>query len=358
MRRTPMFMFLFAVAACTSSPEAESPTPDTEPASTATATTPPAATADATATPTEDPKAAAEAKKKEEEKKKLEEDFAKLAKETAAEKARFDDKVKKDLVDLSNKKFPTFKAALEASMKGSHRAPGAKDRDAERHPVEMLTFFGLQQSSHVLELDAGAGWYTELLAPILRTKGKLAVTGADPNGPATERSTFYGQRLRAVLDKAPELGDKIDYVVTDGAKGFAFDPSLAGKFDIVLAFRALHGWQRRNQLDQNLAQVFTVLKPGGVLAVEAHRAKEGADPKASAEKGYLPQAYVIERAKAAGFELGATSEMNANPKDTTDHPDGVWSLPPTLRGGEKDKAKYLAIGESDRMTIKLVKPKK
>jgi predicted methyltransferase len=174
----------------------------------------------------------------------------------------------------------------------------------------------------------------------------------------TARSTFYGKRLRGFLDKAPELGEKVDYIVVDPEAGITLPADKKGTFDIILAFRNFHGWQNRNVLDKNLAAVFEALKPGGILGVEAHRAKPGADPKESAKKGYLPEAYVIERAQAAGFKLDAKSEINANPKDTTDHPEGVWTLPPTLRLGDKDREKYTAIGESDRMTLRFVKPKK
>ncbi|NUP14069.1 MAG: class I SAM-dependent methyltransferase [Polyangiaceae bacterium] len=362
MRNSSTLWISLAVlsAGCSTPQDARAP----ETTETAVATAAPVEAAAASAAPsaepaaTVDPKAEAEAKKKAEEQKKLADDFAKLDKERASEKSRMSDPLRKELADLSSKTFPNFKGALEAAMKAGYRTPGAKDRDAQRRPVDVLTFFQLKQDMQVLELDAGAGWYTELLAPVLKKKGKLTVAGPDPSGPTSERSTLYGQRLRALLDKAPELGDKVDYVVTDANKGFAFDAKLHDSFDTVLAFRTLHNWQRRGVLDKNIAEVYAVLKPGGVFAVEAHRAKAGADPKASAEKGYLPQDFVVERAKAAGFELGGTSEINANPKDTTDHPDGVWSLPPTLRGGDKDKDKFVAIGESDRMTLRFVKPKK
>jgi predicted methyltransferase len=222
----------------------------------------------------------------------------------------------------------------------------------------MLEFFKVKTTSKVLELDPGAGWYTELLAPVLQKKGKLAVNGADPRGPRTERATFYAQRTFGLLDKAPELGAKVDWLMTPPPGPFVFAKELEGTFDVVLAFRALHNWQRRGQLDANLAEVFRVLAPGGVFGVEAHRAAAGADPKVTAEKGYLPEAYVVERAEAAGFVREASSEMNANPKDTKDYADGVWALPPALRGGDKDKQRFLDIGESDRMTIRFVKPKK
>ena len=307
-----------------------------------------------------DPKAEAvspEEKKKAEEAQKLLADFAKLDADQATERARMTEAVRKELATLSAKDFPTLRAALDAALKSQHRAPGSSDRDQQRHPAEMLDFFRVKTTSRVLELDAGAGWYTELLAPVLSKKGKLVVTGPDPKGPRTERATLYGQRLFGLLDKAPELGAKVGYVVAPST-GLSFAAEYENSFDVVLSFRNLHNWQRRGQLDKNLAEVFKALKPGGVFAVEAHRGKPDADPKQSAEKGYLPEAFVIERAVAAGFKKDASSEMNANPKDTKDYADGVWALPPTLRGGDKDKEKFLAIGESDRMTIRFVKPLK
>ena len=299
-----------------------------------------------------------DAEKKAAAERKLAEDFAKLEKDQATEKSRWNDALRKQVADLSNKDFKSFKAALQEVVKSPHRAPGASQRDKDRHPVETLTFFGLKQDMNVLELDAGGGWYTELLAPVLRKRGKLTVAGPNPDGSMTDRQTLYGKRLRGFLDKAPELGDKVDFLAIDPTAGFSFPADRKASFDAVLAFRALHNWQRRNVLDKNLAAVFEALKPGGIFAVEAHRAKPGADPKTSAEKGYLPEAYVIEQVQAAGFKLESKSEINKNPKDTADHPEGVWTLPPTLRLGDKDRDKYVAIGESDRMTLKFIKPKK
>jgi predicted methyltransferase len=307
-----------------------------------------------TAGPSHSGPPSAEDPKKAEDQRKLAEDFAKLNASISTEKARMTDQVRKEIADLSAKDYGSFKAAVQAALKSSHRTPGAADRDKYRHPVETLTFFGLRMDMNVLELDAGGGWYTELLAPVLRKKGKLSVTAPDPNGPMTERPTLYGKTLRAFLDKSPELGDKVGYVAVDPEKGLAFNN--ADVYDAALAIRTMHGWHRRGVLDKNIGEVFKALKPGGVFGVVQHRAKEGADPKESAEKGYLPQAFVIERAQAAGFKLEAKSEVNANPKDTKDHPDGVWSLPPSYRGGDKDKDKFKAIGESDRMTLKFVKP--
>jgi predicted methyltransferase len=207
----------------------------------------------------------------------------------------------------------------------------------------------------VLEYGPGEGWYTELLAPTLAAKGKLLVTSPDPKGPADARSTFYGQRLERFLARAPEIYGKVETIVIDG-KNPKF--GLEGKVDLVLFMRAMHGLHRDKLLAGVLAEAFAALKPGGVLGVEQHRAKPDANPDESAKQGYLPEAFVIQQVEAAGFKLGGKSEINANPKDTKDYPEGVWALPPTFELGDKDRAKYAAIGESDRMTLKFTKPKK
>lgn len=299
-----------------------------------------------TGTTAEDPKAAERAKK-------LAEDLVKLDQDSAKEKARIEP-LRKGLDELRNKDFANIKAAVNAVLKSPHRVPGNAERDAFRHPMETLTFFGIRQDMSVLELDASGGWYTEILSPLLWKKGKLAVTGPDPSGPRTEQRTLYGLRTKAVLDKAPELGDKVTFV-TVGKDSWNLGE---GTYDMVLAMRDAHGWHNNGKLDENLAVIFKALKPGGILGIEDHRAPKGGDPKEWAKKGYLPEEFVMERAKAAGFKFEAKSEVNANPKDTKDHPEGVWALPPTLRNGDKDKAKYVAIGESDRFTLKFTKPKK
>ena len=302
-----------------------------------------------------------EEQKKADDAKKLQADFAKQATEIAKEKARFTPELEAKVKALSEANHTDTKKGLTLILASDHRAPGDSARDKWRHPVETLTFFNLKPNHKVLEFGGGGGWYTELLAPLLAKNGKLAVSGADPNGPTTERNTLYGQRIKSFIDKSTSLGSKIDLVVIDPKK-----PNLGadGSYDLVIAMREMHGWQNRDMLDQNLAETFRVLKPGGVFGVEQHRAKDDADPKVSSKNGYLPEKYVIARAEAAGFKLDAKSEINANPKDTKDHPEGVWMLPPNLRAPEKeankagyDKAKYEAIGETDRMTLRFVKPK-
>jgi predicted methyltransferase/dienelactone hydrolase len=283
-------------------------------------------------------------------------DLARMEAEAAAELARWTPEVHAAARKLAETNYTNVRAGLKAILKGPHRMPGNAERDAQRHPVETLAFFGLKPNMTVFEYGPGAGWYTELLAPLLAAKGKLIVNNGDPNGPPENRGTFYAKRLQLFLDKAPEVYGKVQTVrIADPNKPVL---GLDGTLDLALVSRGYHGWAQRDQQGAWLAEIHKALKPKGILAIEQHRGGEGTDLKAVAPKGWLPQKAVIAEVEAAGFKLVASSEINKNPKDTHDFPDGVWALPPTLRGGEKDKEKYLAIGESDRMTLKFVKVEK
>jgi predicted methyltransferase len=251
--------------------------------------------------------------------------------------------------------------AIEDTVAGSWRKPESKERDIFRHPVSALEFWGLKPGMTVLEVQPGGGWWTEILAPYVRaTKGEFYATAADLADPGLSENARKGR-----ADFAAKYADESVYgkvnLVNWGAKAA---PLPAGKFDFVLLARGMHGWVNNGVADKNLANIFQSTKPGGVLAIEQHRAKTGQDP--SVFNGYLDEAYVISLAEKAGYKLDAKSEINANPKDTKDHPFGVWTLPPTRQSSEDDKpadpafdrAKYDAIGESDRMTLRFVKPKK
>ncbi|WP_211365309.1 class I SAM-dependent methyltransferase [Polyangium fumosum] len=341
-----------------STPEAANPegtTTETPPTTTAVPTATPEAAP--TATPTAAPKAepSPEELKKAKAAQELAADRAKWEAEAKAEDTRFTPEIHAEAKKLAEAKYASLDAALKAVLAGKHRVPKNLERDKYRHPTETLKFFGLTPKLTVLEYGPGEGWWTELLAPTLATQGKLLVTTTDPKGPADARSTFYGQRLARFLDRSPELYSKVDRIVIDG-KNPKF--GLENKVDLVIVMRSLHGLHRDKLLPGFLGEAFKALKPGGVLGIEQHRAKADADPDKSAEQGYLPEAFVIKQAEAAGFKLEGKSEVNANPKDTKDYPEGVWTLPPTLELGDKDKDKYMAIGESDRMTLKFVKPKK
>ena len=249
---------------------------------------------------------------------------------------------------------------IEKAVAGDWRKPEAKSRDTERHPVDALMFWGLEPGMKILELQPGGGWWTEILAPYAKAnKGEFYVTAADLSDPALSEGARKGR-----TDFEAKYADAATYgkvnLVNWGANAA---PLPANKFDFVLAARVFHGWMNGNSQDKNLANIFASLKPGGVLAVEQHRGNPGQPP---VKDGYVTEQAVIDAATKAGFKLDGKSEINANPKDTKDHPFGVWTLPPTRQSSEGgkpvdpafDRAKYDAIGESDRMTLRFVKPKK
>jgi predicted methyltransferase len=330
-------------------PQSPIPPPVEVPPPPVTATTPPPPPEP---TP-EEKKRAAEEKKKAEAARQLAADRAQWETDSQAEAARWTPELHKEAKALASAKYPSLKAALTAIMKGHHRKPTSAPRDVYRHPLETLELFGLKPTMTVLEWGPGDGWYTELLAPTLAAKGKLLVTSGDPDGPMESRGTFYAQRLKRFLDNGAEVYGKVERVVGRGP-----DPKLGieGKLDMVIIARGLHGMARDHKLDAALADIFVALKPGGILGIEQHRARPDASAEETAKKGYLPEAWVIETIERAGFKLAGKSEINANPKDTKDYPPGVWALPPTYELKDKDRARYAEIGESDRMTLKFVKP--
>jgi len=238
--------------------------------------------------------------------------------------------------------------SMEEALAGAHRSAENAARDQYRHPAETLRFFGLQADSSVLEVAPGAGWYTEVLAPFLAQKGELTVaTNGNygyPDKLAGDPAT-YG-RVRVVPFSRKRLLRKPRYM----------EEVADGSMDMVLTFRSSHNWIRRGAAPEIYRAFFRVLRPGGTLGVVQHRAAPGADAKSSAEQGYVPEDYLVQLAERAGFRLQERSEINANPRDTRDHPKGVWTLPPVLRLKDQDRDKYLAIGESDRMTLRFTKP--
>ena len=242
-------------------------------------------------------------------------------------------------------------ATLAASIAGAWRDAGNRARDAYRHPGETLTFFGVQPTDTVIEISPGAGWYAEILAPYLRDGGRYVAATA------TAPADSGGGRRNAAL-QARFAADPARY---GGAQWLEYDgkaPVLgaAGSADVVLTFRNVHNWVAADSADAYFKAFYDVLKPGGTLGVVDHRAKPGTDLDAMKKSGYLTGDLVAELAQRAGFQLVASSEVNANPKDSTDHPNGVWTLPPTNRHDAADDAKYKAIGESDRMTLRFRKP--
>lgn len=240
--------------------------------------------------------------------------------------------------------------ALKAAIASKERTPANVARDPARHPYETLTFFGIRPDMTVVELAPGGGWYTEILAPYLRDQGKLI--GAAP-GPDTR----YGKNFRDKLATDAKVFGKVAPVVFDPPA--RIELGAPNSADMAVTFRNIHNWLGNG--DDAVLTVFKevhkVLKPGGVLGVVEHRLPAKMQQDAKASSGYMHEAYVIRMAERAGFKLAAKSEVNANPKDTADHEKGVWTLPPVLANKDKDREKYTAIGESDRMTLKFVKPK-
>lgn len=291
---------------------------------------------------------------KEEAKKRFDAAMAELEAEYKTEAARWTPELKAATAKLTATKWRTMQQGMTAALKGEHRRPGHAARDPFRHPKETMTFFGLKPTMNVFEVGPGAGWWSELLAVLLSAKGTLAMATYDSKSD-DHTTAYFGRGMALMLDTAPELYGKVERVQNSAPGAYELGP--AGSRDMVLVMRMTHNLIRMNGLDKFLGQVHTVLKPGGVLAIEQHRAPEGADPAQSATKGYVPEAWLIQQVEAAGFKLEKKSEINANPKDTKDYPKGVWTLPPNFAEGDKDKPKFEAIGESDRMTLKFVKPK-
>jgi predicted methyltransferase len=279
---------------------------------------------------------------------------ARLAEQFAIERERWTDELREHARKLAETEFETFAEGLEAAIASDHRMPDHRPRDPHRRPLETMSFFGLEPTMTVLEYGPGGGWYTELLAPVLAPKGKLLVTAPEiTEENANSFMAFYGERLDHLLARSPELFGGVEKVTFDPD---APDLGLSDAVDAVIMIRGMHGRVRDGDLEPWLKTIYEALRPGGVFGVVQHRANPDADPIESAPGGYLPEAFVIEQVEAAGFELAERSELNANPKDTRDHEYGVWTLPPTLRLGDQDREKYEAIGESDRMTLRFVKP--
>jgi len=245
---------------------------------------------------------------------------------------------------------------IETAMHGDHRSDKNKARNKYRNPVGTLAFFGLKPTMTVLEIAPGGGWYTEIIAPAMRDTGVYIAGSYDV---AIEGQPKYRYRqhqaLLAQIADQPELYGKIkvaSYSPPESTNLWQKD-----SVDMLLTFRSSHGWVRQGMVDDVYSHFFKVVKPGGILGVVQHRAPEGGDAVEWAKKGYVPELRIIEAAEKAGFVLEAKSEINANSRDLKDHDEGVWRLPPTFGLGDKDREKYAAVGESDRMTLRFVKPK-
>ena len=244
--------------------------------------------------------------------------------------------------------------ALDNILADPHRSEADRARDRYRHPKDTLLFFGIRPEMSVLEVWPEPGWYTDIIAPLVRDRGKYyaAVIEADPG------SKYINARLEAFHNRL--AADPTLYgnptVVTFPTNGGDVVP--AGSLDMVVTFRNLHNWMARGTAPQVFATIFKALKPGGVLGVTEHRGNPAVPQDPQAKSGYVNQDYAIQLIEAQGFRLVGASEVNANPKDTKDYEQGVWTLPPSYRLGDKDREKYAEIGESDRFTLKFEKPAK
>ncbi|HEY2809460.1 MAG TPA: hypothetical protein VGI91_11770 [Steroidobacteraceae bacterium] len=243
---------------------------------------------------------------------------------------------------------------LTSILAGDQRAEANRARDVYRHPKETLLFFGIRPEMTVLEVWPAPGWYTEILAPLLREKGKY-YAAVPPANPTSEYNTKQRAAFEAKLAARPDLYSKVNLVTlaTDGS-----DVVPAGTLDMVVTFRNVHNFMSGGDASEIFATLYRALKPGGLLGVVEHRGNPAVPQDPKAKSGYVNEDFAIKLIEAQGFKLLGKSQVNDNPKDTKDYEQGVWTLPPTYTLGEKDHAKYAAIGESDRFTLLFSKPRK
>jgi predicted methyltransferase len=247
---------------------------------------------------------------------------------------------------------PATNAALESLLAAPHRPAESRQRDVYRHPLQTLQFFGLRQDMTVVEVWPGNGWYTEILGPLLRDRGRLYAAHLDPASSDYARTTV--DAYRAKLGSRPDLYGKV-VMTTLAAPPAKNEIAPPGSADLVVTFRNLHNWMMFGWDRAAFEAMHAALKPGGVLGIVEHRGnpKLPQDPKAAS--GYVTEAYAIQLIESVGFKLVGRSEINANPRDTRDYDKGVWALPPSFANGDVDRERYAAIGESDRYTLKFEK---
>jgi predicted methyltransferase len=246
---------------------------------------------------------------------------------------------------------PSPDPALTRAVADQARNPKFVARDRYRHPAEELTFFGLKPNMTVVEVWPGGGYWTEILGPYLKGSGHYyaAVTVQGESKEEDRTTSAWQARTQAQKDHLGTI------VITNLGKGH-YEVAPPGSADLIVTFRNLHNWMEGGYVDEALKGIYAALKPGGILGVEDHRGRDDQPQDPRAKSGYVRQDYVIDLARKAGFELVATSEIDANPKDTKNWPEGVWTLPPTLALGDKDREKYVSIGEADNFVLKFRKP--
>lgn len=242
-------------------------------------------------------------------------------------------------------------AQLATVLAGAWRTQRFVARDTTRHPAEELAFFGLKPTDTVVEIWPGGGYWTEILAPYLKDRGKLYAAVSPPSNDGEDAKADAAFRSKLEANRSVYGPIQVTFFGKE-----RHDLAPAGSADLVLTFRNFHNWVGEGWAEEALKAIFAALKPGGVLGIEDHRARTDQPQDPQARSGYVRQDYVIDLARKAGFELAGSSEINANPKDTKDWPEGVWTLPPTLALGDKDRAKYIAIGEADNFVLKFRKP--
>lgn len=241
---------------------------------------------------------------------------------------------------------------IDTALAGEQRSAENRARDVYRHPRQTLQFFGLRSDMSIIEITPGGGWYAEILAPVVKDHGHYAAAMAPPKS-ADAEDTQSLKALKALFARYPQRMGTLHTVPFGPA---VTEMAPAGSVDMILTFRNLHNWIEGGWADKALSLMFKALKPGGILAIADHRGNPAVPQDPKAKSGYVNEDYAIKLIEAAGFRLAGRSEINANPRDTRDYKEGVWTLPPTLVLGEKDRDKYLKIGESDRYTLKFRKP--
>jgi predicted methyltransferase len=254
------------------------------------------------------------------------------------------------LMGLAVAAAPALAAPFDAAIAGAHRSDANKARDKYRHPAETLAFFKVQPNMTVVEISPAGGWYTEIIAPALKDKGQYI--GAHNNPAASAGAAAGAKKFADMLAAKPDVYGNAK--VSAFGKG-SYDIAPAGTADRVVSFRNVHNWHMAGFAPEAFKAFYAALKPGGMLGIVEHRLPEDKPDELMKSSGYMKVSYIKKLAEDAGFTFIGTSEINANPKDTKDYPKGVWTLPPNYAEGDTEKAKYAAIGESDRMTLRFMK---